>query len=70
MGSKQDKFKNLFMSLVKDHEITMEVTHSKFIGWNVRVFEKGYDIPFVDIDSYDMEDAFDRAYSALYSKYN
>lgn len=58
------------MSLVKDHEITMEVTYSKFIGWNVRVFEKGYDMPFVDIDSYDMEDAFDRAYSALYSKYN
>ena len=48
----------------------MEVTYSKFIGWNVRVFEKGYDRPFVDIDSYDMEDAFDRAYSALYSKYN
>ena len=70
MGSKQDKFKNLFMSLVKDHEITMEVTYSKFIGWNVRVFEKGYDMPFVDIDSYDMEDAFDRAYSALYSNYN
>ena len=70
MESNQDKFKKLFMSLVKEHEITMEVTYSKFIGWNVRVFEKGYDRPFVDIDSYDMEDAFDRAYIALYSNYN
>ena len=70
MSPKKDNIKNPFISLVKDHEIKMEMTYSKFIGWNVRVFEKGYDRPFVDIDSYDMEDAFDRAYIALYSNYN
>lgn len=70
MESNQDKFKNLFMSLVKEHEITVQIRYSRHIGWIIQVFEKGYDMPFVDIDSYDMEDAFDRAYIALYSNYN
>lgn len=56
-------FINYVNTLPKD--LIVRVKYSAFVGWKIKIHEKGYDVPFINVHNKDVEKAFEKAYELL-----
>ena len=61
-----DKLINRIKELHKqDIELSLKLEYSLYYGWIVQVIRKGYDIPIVEVNDNDLDDAIEKAYIEL-----
>ena len=61
-----DKLINRIKELHKqDIELSLKLEYSLHYGWIVQVIRKGYDMPIVEVNDNDLDDAIEKAYIEL-----
>lgn len=61
-----DKLINHIKELHKqDIELSLKLEYSVHYGWIVKVIRKGYDMPIVEVNDNDLDDAIEKAYIEL-----
>lgn len=61
-----DKLINRIKELHKqDIELSLKLEYSVHYGWIVQVIRKGYDMPIVEVNDNDLDDAIEKAYIEL-----
>ena len=61
-----DKLINRIKKLHKqDIELSLKLEYSVHYGWIVQVIRKGYDMPIVEVNDNDLDDAIEKAYIEL-----
>lgn len=61
-----DKLINHIKELHKqDIELSLKLEYSLHYGWIVQVIRKGYDMPIVEVNDSDLDDANEKAYIEL-----
>lgn len=61
-----DKLINRIKELHKqDIELSLKLEYSLHYGWIVQVIRKGYDMPIVEVNDNDLDDAIGKAYIEL-----
>ena len=61
-----DKLINHIKELHKqDIELSLKLEYSLYYGWIVQVIRKGYDMPIVEVNDNDLDDAIEKAYIEL-----
>ena len=61
-----DKLINRIKELHKqDIELSLKLEYSLYYGWIVQVIRKGYDMPIVEVNDNDLDDAIEKAYIEL-----
>ena len=61
-----DKLINRIKELHKqDIELALKLEYSLYYGWIVQVIRKGYDMPIVEVNDNDLDDAIEKAYIEL-----
>ena len=61
-----DKLINHIKELHKqDIELSLKLEYSVHYGWIVQVIRKGYDMPIVEVNDNDLDDAIEKAYIEL-----
>ena len=58
---------NRLVSCVKsqDIELSLKLEYSVHYGWIVQVIRKGYDMPIVEVNDYDLNDAIEKVITEL-----
>ena len=46
-------------------ELALKLEYSLYYGWIVQVIRKGYDMPIVEVNDNDLDDAIEKAYIEL-----
>ena len=59
------KFLEYFETICKQFDLTLKVEKSKYMNWEVKIFKKGYDMPFVRVKDKDIDKAFELAKGML-----
>ena len=61
-----DKLINRFKELHKqDIELSLKLEYSLHYGWIVQVIRKGYDMPIVEVNDNDLDDAIEKVITEL-----
>ena len=61
-----DKLINHIKELHKqDIALSLKLEYSLYYGWIVQVIRKGYDMPIVEVNDNDLDDAIEKAYIEL-----
>lgn len=61
-----DKLINYIKELHKqDIELALKLEYSLYYGWIVKVIRKGYDIPIVEVNNDNLDNAIEITYSEL-----
>lgn len=58
-------FMEYFETICKQFDLTLKVEKSKYMNWEVKIFKKGYDMPFVRVKDKDIDKAFELAKGML-----
>lgn len=58
-------FMEYFETICKQFDLTLKVEKSKYMNWEVKMFKKGYDMPFVRVKDKDIDKAFELAKGML-----
>ena len=56
-----NEFVEFFGNFSKQFDLILEIEKSKYIDWEVRIFKRGYDVPFVRVKDKDVDKAFELA---------
>ena len=56
-----NEFVEYFEKFSKQFDLILKIEKSKYIDWEVRVFKRGYDMPFVRVKDKDINKAFELA---------
>ena len=57
-----NRFINYLVEQSDKLDLTLKINYSSHIGWNIKIHEKGYDMPIIDISNKNKEIAFNEAY--------
>lgn len=60
-----NRFINYVVKLSEIHPLTLKINYSSKCGWSIKLHEKGYDMPTIDVNNQDKEKAFEEAYKLL-----
>lgn len=61
-----DKLINYIKELHKqDIELSLKLEYSVHYGWIVQVIRKGYDMPIVEVNDYNLDDAIEKVITEL-----
>jgi hypothetical protein len=55
------EFVEYFENFSKQFDLILKIEKSKYIDWEVRIFKRGYDMPFVRVKDKDINKAFELA---------
>lgn len=56
-----NEFVEYFEKFSKQFDLILKIEKSKYIDWEVRIFKRGYDMPFVRVKDKDIDKAFELA---------
>lgn len=54
-------FVDYFENFSKEFDLILKIEKSKYIDWEVKIFKRGYDMPFVRVKDKDINKAFELA---------
>lgn len=60
-----NRFVKYVVELSEKHPLTLKMNYSSKVGWSIKLHEKGYDVPTIDVHNQDKEKAFKEAYKLL-----
>ena len=60
-----NRFINYVVKLSEKQPLTLKINYSSKCGWCIKLHEKGYDMPTIDVENQDKEKAFEEAYRLL-----
>ena len=60
-----NEFVEYFENFSKQFDLILKIEKSKYIDWEVRIFKRGYDMPFVRVKDKDINKAFEKLENAL-----
>lgn len=60
-----NRFTNYIVKQSNKMDLTLKISYSSHIGWNIKIHEKGYDVPVIDISNTNKEIAFSEAHRKM-----